>query len=297
MNKELLLHNKTDKNDLIKKYYLALIPLLLFSLYKNGILLYHNDLIHFSQILIPIYFTGISILVGYILSLIRKESTKENILLCLIISCTVSINTNWLIYPILLFISLFIGKTILEHNKITFNLASIARIMMILGLLLNSYSYLNIAEKLDKFNYNLLDIFIGHGIGGLAATSTLLLIFCLIILSSNKFYKKIVPITSSLVFISIGLIYYFFTKDASYLTKLLNGTTYFSFIFIGADLYTTPHHKRGMLIYGILIGLLTSLLSIFGPFYEASYISIFLLSPIIPFINKMTDRKQFTSQK
>lgn len=291
MNNIPLLHNHTDKKDLITKYYIALIPLILFSVYKNGVLLYNNELINSIKILIPVYFYVISIIVAIITSKILKEDSKENILISLIITCTISINTNMIIYPILLFISLFISKYILSKNKIKFNLASFSRLILVLGLLLNSYSYLNIAEKLNKFNYDYFDIFIGHGIGGLASTSSLILIISFIILLTDKYYKKTIPIISSLVFITINLFWIFITKDFNYLNIILNGMNYFSFIFIAPDLYFTPNTKEGMFLYSLLIGILTSVISILGLRYEASFISIFISSLCIPIISQLTNQK------
>lgn len=286
-----ILHSPIDKKDLIKKYYIALIPLILFSIYKNGLLLYNNNLINFSKVIIPIYFYIVSIIVGFIVSKIIQEDYKENILLCLIVSCTISINTNLIIYPIILFVSLFISKVIVTKTKIKFNISSFIRIILILSLLLNAYSYLNIAEKLDKFNYNYFDIFIGLGKGGLATTSSLILIFSLIILSTNRYYKKMIPIASSLTFITINLIYIILTKNYNNLNLILNGMHYFSFIFIAPDLYITPTHKEGMLIYGICIGILSSIINFLGLSYEASIISIFISSLFIPLINKINNKK------
>jgi len=293
MNRVPILHNNTDKKDLIKKYYIALIPLILFSIYKNGILLFNNDLINISKIFTPLYFYIISIIVGFIASKILKDNTKENILICLIVSSTISINTNMIIYPILLFVSLFIGKVITTKTKLQFNIGSFMRLILILALLLNSYSYLNIAEKLNKFNYNYFDIFTGLGTGGLATTSTLILIFSLIILSTCRYYKKIIPIVSSLSFLAIGLIIISITKNYEYLNIILNGFSYFSFIFIAPDLYVTPAHKEGMIAFSLLIGILSSALSFVGILYEASFISIFIASLFIPIINKINNKKYF----
>lgn len=292
MSKGNYIHAKTAKSDLIKKYYLAILPLIIFSIYKNGIILFKNDLINITKIATPLYFYLISIGVGYLVSIIRKEKSTENILISLIIACSISINTNMLIYPILLFVLLFIGNFLGDKTKLIFNKAAFIRIGMILSLLINSYSYLNIGEKLNKFNYNMFDIFIGHGIGGLATTSLIAILISFIILSSSKYYKKIIPIFSSITYIIVSLLYMFLTHNFSGIEMLLNGTMYFSFIFIASDLYTTPYNKKAMAIYGILVGILSSIFSLFC-FYEAGYISIFICSLLIPFLNKIYEKSYF----
>lgn len=52
----------------------------------------------------------------------------------LIIACTISINTNMIIYPILLFVSLFIMSYL--ARKKNFNFIAGSRILLVLALLL-----------------------------------------------------------------------------------------------------------------------------------------------------------------
>ena len=70
MSKIPRIHYYKDRRHLINTYYLALLPLIIFSIYKNGILLYTNNLINFSHILIPLYFYIISIIISILISLI-----------------------------------------------------------------------------------------------------------------------------------------------------------------------------------------------------------------------------------
>lgn len=285
-----VLHYFKDKNSLINSYFIALVPLLVFGLYKNGILLYQNDLISFKDVLIPVYFYVISIVVAFIVAKIMRRSVKENVLMSLIVAATISINTNMFIYPILLFVSLFIAIVLSNKSKLKFNSLALVRILLILSLLMNSYSYLNILEKLDKFNYDLFDVFLGFSTGGLATTSVVILIFSFIFLATNKYYKRVIPIAASLTFVVCSLAIAFLFKDFNYLSVLLNGTIYFSFIFMGADITLSPSNKRGMLIYGLLIGLVCAIISIFNV-YEAGFISILLVSILIPLIDYVTNKK------
>jgi len=78
MNKTLYIHNYNNTNNLLNRYLVAIIPLLIFGFYKNGILLYQNDLINFKHLLLPLYFYLISIIIAVIITLITKENIKEN---------------------------------------------------------------------------------------------------------------------------------------------------------------------------------------------------------------------------
>lgn len=291
MNRTPYIHYPKNANNLLNTYLIALIPLLIFGFYKNGILLYQNNLINFKSLLIPLYFYGVSVVIACIITYLTKENIKENLLICLISSLSISINTNIIIYPILLFILLFILKYLNTKKKIVFNSIALLRILLILSLLLNSYSYLNIGEVLNKFNYNAFDKFLGFNIGGIATTSAFLVMVSFVILSLNKFYKKEVAISSSLSFILTSLLLFFCIKNNNILALLLNGTVYFSFVFVGADFKTTPYSKKGMILYGTIIGIIASLLSLILNFNEVGYISIFIVSLIIPLINSLNNKK------
>ena len=293
MSNVMYLHYNKDKNSLVKAYYLALIPLLLFGFYKNGILLYQNGLISFIDMLIPIYFYFISAIVGFLVAWLSKDSKIEYILYGLILACTISVNTNMLLYPILLFVSLFIASYL--KNKKEFNILAFTRLLLILALLLNSYSYLNVAEKINAFNYNYFDMFIGYCAGGIASNSFLFVIIGFIILSFHKFYKRWIPLMGSLVFIFILFLIFLITKNSIYLEGILNGSAYFAFVFVGADLYNTPSTKRGMIIYGAMIGFLTAILSLLLPIYEAPYISILVFSFLTSWFDKMVYKKYLHS--
>lgn len=289
MNNIPYVHYSKDKNSLLKTYFIALIPLILFSFYKNGLMLYQNSFISFIDIFIPLYFYLISIGVGFLVSYLNKENKWEYILYSLIIACSISINTNKIIYPILLFIALFTTSYLAKKHD--FNFLASSRVLVILALFIGSYSYLNVAEKLNAFNYDIFDLFFGYQVSGIATSSLFFLSISAIILFMCRFYKKLIPLMASLSFLIISLILYFLTKETNFLSSLLNGSIYFGFLFVASDLTHSPATKTGMIIYGLLIGVLTAIFGIFLPIYEISYISIFLISFLIPLIDKIIVKK------
>lgn len=289
MHKENYIHYPTQKEDLVKRYLIALIPLLIFSFYKNGILLYQNKLISFLDMFIPIYFYIFSIVISFIIAKIFKEDKYEMILYSLIVSLSISINTNMIIYPILLFVGFFIIEYLEKLKGWKLHKTSIMHLLLILALLINAYSYFNIAEKLDIFHYNLFDVFLGFTSGALATTSLFLCIVALTLLSFNRFYKKRIALSCSVTYALIIFIIFLISGESKYLIYLLSGNAYFSFIFIASDLYISPYSEKGMIYYGVLIGVLTSLLTIIIP-YEASVLAIFICSLFVPLINKYTNK-------
>ena len=290
MNKTPIIHYSKDKRSLINAYFVALIPLIIFSIYKNGILLYQNDLIKFKDIFIPLYFYLISIVIAFLNYLITKKNLKELILSSLILTSTISLNTNMLIFPIVLFIALFITNYLKE--KFFFNSLSLARLILVLSLLINAYSYLNIAEKLNTFNYNLFDNFLGFREGGLATTSIMLIIISFIILSFNKFYKRYIPLSATLSYLIFAFIFSLIFSN-NYLNLIMAGHIYFSFIFIASDIYTSPNTILTHIIYGFIIGFITAILANLT-IYESPYISTFIASLLIPLLNKIGNNWYFS---
>ena len=47
-----------------------------------------------------------------------------------------------------------------------------------------------------------------------------------------------------------------------------------------------------MFVYGVIIGILTSIISIFN-IYEASYIAILITSVFVPLINKIVNKRYY----
>lgn len=289
MNNISYLHYSKDKKSLISRYFLALLPLILFSFYKNGFLLYQNEFISFADVFIPFYFYLISGVIGYLVALISKEEKSEMVLASLILACSVSINTNMIIYPFLLFASLFIACCI--QKKYELNGISLVRILLLLSLFANGYSYLNVVEKIGAFDYNLFDLFLGFGSGGIGSNSLLLVLIAFLILCFNPFYKRWIPIMASISFLIILFVLFFLTKDVTYMESLLNGSVYFGFVFVGADLRVSPNTKKGMMFYGLVIGILCGILAIFVPIFEVSFLSILIVSLFIPVINRFFLKK------
>lgn len=282
-----ILHYGKDKKTLVDSYLLALFFLLVFGFYKNGILLYQNGLIKSSNMFLPIYFYAISVIVSLIVAIIMREDIRENILMGLVASCSVSINSNMLMYPIVLFIGLFITNYL--RKKFTFNKDALIHMFLLLALLFGTYSYLNIGEKLGTFNYDLFDIFLGHCEAGIASSSLFMVLIGLIILSINKYYKKEIPISAGICFIlTVSVLGLIFKKDVWHI--VFNGSVYFSFVFGAANIYDSPSDKKGMVIYGTLIGFWAGLISMFN-LYEAGFASILLMSLFIPIFNRLTAKK------
>jgi len=64
-------------------------------------------------------------------------------------------------------------------------------------------------------------------------------------------------------------------------------------IFMATDYVTSPMTKRGMLIYGIGIGIITMIIRVFGSYPEGVQFAILTMNAFVPLINKYVKPKRF----
>jgi electron transport complex protein RnfD len=80
---------------------------------------------------------------------------------------------------------------------------------------------------------------------------------------------------------------------ANPLVHLLSGGLLLGAIFMATDYVTSPMSKNGMLIYGAGIGLLTSLIRLFGSYPEGVSFAILIMNAFTPLINNYIKPKRF----
>jgi electron transport complex protein RnfD len=64
-------------------------------------------------------------------------------------------------------------------------------------------------------------------------------------------------------------------------------------IFMATDYVTSPLTKKGMLIYGFFIGLITMCIRLWGAYPEGMSFAIVLMNGFTPLINYYTTPKRF----
>ena len=64
-------------------------------------------------------------------------------------------------------------------------------------------------------------------------------------------------------------------------------------IFMATDYVTSPMSNKGMIIYGIGIGLLTVVIRVFGAYPEAMSFAILIMNAFTPLINSYIKPKHF----
>ena len=74
---------------------------------------------------------------------------------------------------------------------------------------------------------------------------------------------------------------------------LLSGGLMLGAIFMATDYVTSPMSNKGMIIYGIGIGLLTVVIRVFGAYPEGMSFAILIMNAFTPLINSYIKPKHF----
>jgi len=283
-----------DNNSILKislKYFLALIPLIIYGFYKNGIHLYQKNMISVYGMFKPLLFILTGIVIGCLVNILFEKIIKKNndniidilfssfhILYGLIIACLLSINTNYFLFVTVTFCVLLLSKI---FNIKSINIIALTSLIIILlTYLFGEFTYLNTYEYNTILNLNAVDYLIGRGSGGISTTFISGLIFSLIILLSEKTYKSEIPLYSIISFTILIVIYAIYNSNIANIFELLftNGIL-FSLIFVAPDSISSSYTKVGKIIYGLLAGILTFCLYLINPTFAC--LGAILISSIL----------------
>lgn len=282
------INSKITIDKYILRYIYGLIPLIMYGIYKNGILLYNLNLINFLEIFKILYLLIISLIIYTIYCLIFKKKIKLNleVLNILIIPLFMPPSVNILIYTITLFIGLILNhylSKVLKYNNTTFMILFILLFLIIF----KNYNYLNLAEATKSYSFSFLDLLFGRNTAGIASSSIIIGLLLIIYFSIFTIYKKEITLSSIISFILlIGLLNNF------NIVNILNGNAILSLILIAPDMLSTPIKRNEKIIYGIIIGLLSALLTQYIDNYCGSIIAILLISIIYNPIRKIDNLKK-----
>lgn len=286
MKDKVFLHTKENISIIVKKYLLCLLPLIIYGIYKNGYLLYSRNLISFPEIFKIVYLLLISFCVYLIINklIFKKSFWSLDLVFILVIPLFMPSNINIVIYTLGLFISYLLVSIL--GKKLKFNKMAFCKLFIILLLVLfSNYTYLNSGEALNIYSLNLWDNLWGRNIGGIATSNIILGLIILIIFCLTNIYKKSVAISSLLTFLILTLILNDFNINIiTYSTPILG------IILLNIDTTSTPVTKKAMIIYGIMHGILTSILTTYLNLNEGVFISTLFLSFFALLLDKILEK-------
>lgn len=286
----------TTKNIIIS-YIVSLMPLLLYGLYKNFIVVYNRGLIKindiFSEIIIILSTILIAVVSDYLYCKIKRTKFKEyitksfSIVFAMLLFLSLPPMFNKTIYFGALIILLTIIK-IIPYNILTINTISLIKIAIISTIFIkNDLNYANIYEQTKNISYTLYNSFFGKTIGGFGTTNIFLICVSYIYLSTRIHYKKEIPLYSLTTYIITGIIYLLITK--SNISNITNEIITTNILFALVYIATIPHYstatKEGTIIYSILTGILAYIFMHKISIFEGAFLAIIVTSSLSKIID------------
>jgi len=129
-------------------------------------------------------------------------------------------------------------------------------------------------------------LFLGNVGGCIGETSALAILIGAIYLMIRKIVRPIIPLT---YIGTVFLITWLVGQDPIF--HILAGGLFLGAFFMATDYATSPYTPKGMIIYGIGCGLITSLLRLKGGLPEGVSFSILLMNALTPLIDRYTKTK------
>ena len=147
---------------------------------------------------------------------------------------------------------------------------------------------------LDKMP-TLSDMLIGNMGGSLGEVSALALLLGMFYMLWKKIITWHVPVSIFVtVFVFTGIMHLVNpVQYASPFVYLLSGGLMLGAIFMATDYVTSPMSKSGMIVYGVGIGILTTVIRLFGSYPEGMSFAIFIMNGVTPLINSYMKPKHF----
>ena len=141
---------------------------------------------------------------------------------------------------------------------------------------------------------NLMDMFLGNTAGTIGETSVLAILLGAAILLWFGIIDLRIPGTYLASFALFAVLFGGHGLDGQYLVaQLCGGGLMLRAFFMATDYVTTPITKKGQLVYGCILGILTGLFRIFGNAAEGVSYAIIIGNLLVPLIEKLTPPTAF----
>jgi len=163
-----------------------------------------------------------------------------------------------------------------------------------LGLMKEGLATKTVAEIMPEVP-SFLHLLMGKTMGSAGEVSALALLLGMLYMMYRKIISWHIPVTIlATVAIFTGILWLANPdRFADPLFHLLTGGLMLGAIYMATDYVTSPMTGRGMIIYGVGIGIVTVLIRIFGAYPEGVQFAILIFNGFTPLINKFVKPKRF----
>ncbi|MCU7845050.1 MAG: RnfABCDGE type electron transport complex subunit D [Candidatus Thiodiazotropha sp. (ex Monitilora ramsayi)] len=154
-------------------------------------------------------------------------------------------------------------------------------------------------QKFEGIQMDTLDMLLGTTAGSAGETSALLILICGLYLAARRMLDWRIPVLVMLgAAVTAGI--FFLIDPVKYpdpLFVLLSGGLMLGAWFMASDMVGSPVTPLGVVIYGLMIGVLTVIIRLFGGLTEGVMYAILLGNAATPLIDQLTQPRVFGEQR
>jgi Na+-translocating ferredoxin:NAD+ oxidoreductase subunit D len=154
-------------------------------------------------------------------------------------------------------------------------------------------------QKFDGLQTNLQDLLLGTTAGSAGETSALLILVCGLYLALRRMLDWRIPFTVMLGAAATSGTFYLIdpSQYPDPLFVLCSGGLMLGAWFMASDMVGSPVTPLGVIIFGLLIGVLTVVIRLFGGLTEGVMYAILLANAATPLIDQLTQPRVFGAQR
>ncbi|MEK6782293.1 MAG: RnfABCDGE type electron transport complex subunit D [Bacteroidota bacterium] len=314
------IHTELTVPQIMRGVIIAMVPAFLFSVYNFGI-----GAIYVTLLAIVFCVSTEYLIARYLLSQNNTIYDGSAVITGILLAFNVPSNLPWHIILIGSVVSIGIGKMSfggLGNNP--FNPALVGRVFLLLSFPVQMTSWptkgaifsldavtgatplgllkdgLRADESVDALMAQMpsyFDFFFGLQGGSLGEMSACALLLGLMYMLYKKIVTWHIPVSMVLsVFVMTGIFWLLDpAKYANPLFHVLTGGVMLGAVFMATDYVTSPFTHRGMIVFGVGIGLLTVVIRLFGSYPEGVSFAILIMNAFVPLINRFAKEPRYGS--
>ncbi len=268
---------KSKKNimDFSCLYFISVLPLIIYGLYKNVFLVFRDGDFSFLEIINPILILALPVIIILLYNMLHNNFCKfcYDDLPWLFVFFFLPPNSNVLISTSIFLVFYLVSKKI--DYKI--NLTTLFKLVVVLVFVFfELYSYQNLLEMNFELNYNTYDMVFGKLVAGTFSSHLILTILTFLMLCTSNYYKKSIPLIAGSIYTLLVFIFSFFIND---IFVNISGVLLF-FVLLGSFSIYTPVDDKKVVIYSSLLGILTFVNIFIFNHYEAPFVALLILQII-----------------
>lgn len=274
------MHWKDQKEKYQKILLVLFIMMSFYGCYKNGLSYYFLGKMEIIESLKPFLFPIIGGIISSLISKIRKrECTLESVLLGVLCGLIIPpMFPIWLFSILCLFF--FLCLTRLEEKYNTISYVAIFKLLLILLSNVMSLGMENRIEQNNSYLYGMIDVFFGKGIGNIGTTNICLIVIGYLILASDIYYKKELPIYAFFSYAILNLLGSFLSPNVFLFKDILNSSFFFVIVFLLPISKESPAARKEQILYGSMVGIFSFILIRFFKIFDGAFLALLLVNLI-----------------